>query len=312
VAGALVLAWGVGRALTQTGGGNVPPTAMQPKVAAVVNGEAVTMAELDWALRLAGPSPQQLPEAQQRHHREEALNFLIDQKLMEQFMSKNGPPLNPAEVDAKLAELEAGLKKQGKSMLEFYRDTNQNAEQLHKAIGHSLRWVHYIEQHVSDAELKKYYDEYKDFFDDTTVHAYHIVIRVRPGSPEAERTAARARLAELRRQILEKKIDFAQAARTHSQCISAAQGGDLNFIHRKFEVDDNFAKVAFSLPTDQVSDVVETEYGVHLIKVTERKQGPGSDFAKVKPKVSEVYAADLYLQIVNQQRKSARIERFVQ
>jgi peptidyl-prolyl cis-trans isomerase C len=311
VAGALVLAWGVGGVPAQTGGA-VPATAAHPKAAALVNGEAIPMAELEGALRLAGPTPQQMPEAQQRQLREATLNMLIDQKLWEQFMAKNGPAFNPAEVDAKLAELEAGLKKQGKSLLEFYRDTNQNAEQLRKSIGNHFRWLHYMEQQVSDAELKKYYDEYKDFFDDNQAHAYHIVIRIRPGSPEAEKTAARARLTELRRQILEKKIDFAQAARTHSQCISAAQGGDLNFIHRKFEVDDNFAKVAFSLPLDQVSDVVETEYGLHLIKVTERKPGPGSDFAKTKAKVSEAYTAELYWKIVAEQRKTARIERFVQ
>jgi peptidyl-prolyl cis-trans isomerase C len=288
----------------------VPAPAAQPQPAAVVNGEAITQAELEWALRLPGPSPQQMSEAQQRLHREEVLNFLIDQKLMEQFITKNGPPLSPAEVDAKLAELEAGLKKQGKSLLEFYRETHQSAEQLRKALTLSLRWARYMEQHITDAEVKKYYNEYKDFFDDTKVHVHHIVIRVPHGTPEAEKTAARARLTELRRQIVDKKIDFAQAARTHSQCLSASRGGDLDFIHRKFEVDDNFARTAFSLPVDQVSDVVETEYGLHLIKVSERKPGPPSDFAKIKDKVREVCAADLYLQIAAQQRKTARIERY--
>ena len=74
-------------------------------------------------------------------------------------------------------------------------------------------------------------------------------------------------------------------------------------------MDDTFARVAFALPIDQVSDVVETEYGLHLIKVSERKPGPPSDFARVKDKVREAYAADLSLQIMAQQRKTARIER---
>src|SRR5207253_6703666 len=72
VAGALVLAGGTGRAPAQPAGAAVPAPAAQPKAAAVVNGEAITLDELEWALRLPGPSPQQLSEAQQRLRREEA------------------------------------------------------------------------------------------------------------------------------------------------------------------------------------------------------------------------------------------------
>src|SRR5262245_8896363 len=87
----------------------------QGKMLAVVNGELITSADLDLALRQAGPSPVALTEAQVKQMKMEMFRLLIDAALMRQFVTKYAPPASDADIARKLAELEDGLKKQGKT-----------------------------------------------------------------------------------------------------------------------------------------------------------------------------------------------------
>jgi parvulin-like peptidyl-prolyl isomerase len=119
---------------------------------------------------------------------------------------------------------------------------------------------------------------------------------------------ARAKLADVRAQIVAGKLDFAEAARKFSQCPSASKGGDLGFFPRKWVFEEDFARAAFAVPVGQVSDVVQTEYGLHLIKVTERKAGQPSDYAKIKDSVRDLCMEDLRQQLLAEQRKASRIE----
>src|SRR5262249_56914362 len=103
---------------------------------------------------------------------------------------------------------------------------------------------------------------------------------------------------ELRAQILGDKTDFAAAAKAYSQCPSASDGGDVGTFPRKFVVDENFARAAFALKPGEVSGVVQTDFGLHLIKVTERKPAQPSDFNKIKDDVREIYLDDLRLKLL--------------
>jgi peptidyl-prolyl cis-trans isomerase C len=279
-----------------------------PKPAAVVNGEPVSAAELQAVLKLSGPVAVHLPEGQRRQRQMEALSLLIDNLLMRQFLAKHTPAVPPAEVDKRLAEFEAGLKEQGKGLAEHCHDTHQTVEQLRAGIADHIRWATYVRPKVTDEVVAKYYKDNKDFFDEVTVQASHIVLRVPPTATEADKAAARAKLDDLRAKVVAGTLDFAEAARKHSQDPAAAQGGDLGYFPRKWVFDEAFSRAAFALPVGQVSDVVQTDYGLHLIKVTGRKPGKPSDFAKIKEAVREFCAEDLRQQLLAEQRKAATIE----
>jgi len=220
------------------------------------------------------------------------------------------PPTSPAEVEKKMAELVAGLKqkKPPQSLADFCKESNQTEAQIRTNVANLLQWIAYAQQHVSDADLQRYYNEYRDFFDRVTVRASHIVLRVPPAASEGERGAARAKLTALRAQIVGGKTEFAAAAKAYSQCPSASDGGDVGTFPRKFVVDENFARAAFALKPGEVSGVVQTDFGLHLIKVTERKPGQPSDFNKIKEDVREVYLEDLRQNILAGLRKEAKIE----
>ena len=310
LAGSVVLGCAAGAAPAQ-----VPPTpaAVVPanpaaKPAAMVNGEAIPMADLEAALKRQGPEPTVLPERIKVANRRAALAMLIDETLRHQHLRKVSAPVARGEVEKKMAEMAEILKTQGKTLDEYYKEANQTPDGLRTAIAYELQWTALCNARATDEALLKYYTDNKDFFDGVMVNASHIALRVAPAAPEAEVAAARAKLTTLRAQILEKKVDFAQAAKASSECIdSAAHGGEIGCISRK-GIDEAFARAAFSLQPGQVSDVVQTGFGLHLITVTERKPGAPSDFKTAKEKVRLVFLDELEETILAELRKGARIE----
>jgi parvulin-like peptidyl-prolyl isomerase len=278
------------------------------KPAAIVDGTAITMAEVEGVLKQAGPTATPLTEAQRKQLQVEAVGMLIDDLLMEKFLRKSGPRIDPADVNKKVDELEASLKQQGKTLADFYKESGQSEAQLRTNIANMLQWAAYVKEHLTEADIKRYYDENRDFFDRIAVRASHIVLRVSSSASEGERQQVRGRLQALRQEIVSGKIDFADAAKKCSQCTSAPGGGDIGYFPRKLAVEEAFAKVAFALKVDEVSDVVETDYGMHLIKVTDRKPGQPSEYNKIKDEVRELCIEEMRMTMLAQQRKAAHIE----
>jgi peptidyl-prolyl cis-trans isomerase C len=278
------------------------------KPAATVNGEPIPIAEVEALLKGRGPLPTPPTELQRKQMQIEALGMLIDDLVMQQFLRKHAPKVDPAEFGKRLAELQDGLKKQNKTLQDFCKETGQTEIQVRTNLANMLQWAAYVKDKVADSDVKHYYDENKDFFDQVTVRASHIVIRVPANAPEGERQSALARLQALKQEIVSGKLDFSDAAKKHSQCPSAPGGGDIGYFPRKWVVEEPFARAAFALKVGDVSDVVRTDYGLHLIKTTDRKPGQPSDFAKIKDEVKEIYVEEMRLALVAQQRKASQIE----
>jgi peptidyl-prolyl cis-trans isomerase C len=266
------------------------------------------MAEVESVLKQAGPTATPLTEVQRKQLQVEAVGMLIDDLLMEKFLKKNAPQVHVAEVDKKVAELTASLKQQGKSLADFCKESGQNEAQVRTNMLNMLRWAGYVKEHLSEADVQRYYGESRDFFDRVAVRASHIVLRVPSTASPGEREQIRARLQALRQELVTSKIEFAEAAKKYSQCTSAPNGGDIGYFPRKLAVEEGFAKAAFALKVGEVSDVVETEYGLHLIKVTDRKPGQATDYNKIKDEVRELCIEEMRLAKLAEQRKMAHIE----
>lgn len=278
------------------------------KAVATVNGESITWSQLEPILKHAGPTPPETSDQTRREMHREAVGMLIDDLLVKQFLKKHVPAVPKAEVDKKMSELAEGLKANKKSMTDLCKESGQTEAEIRENIAEVLQWQAYADKQVTEADVKKYYEYNKDFFDRVQVRASHIVIKLTAKSTEAEKTAAAAKLKELRAQLVAGKLDFAAAAKLHSHCPSASNGGDIGAFPRKFVVDEQFARVAFALKPNQISDVVSTEFGLHLIKVTERQAGQPTDYAKIKGDVREVYLEEMRQNILAQLRKNAKIE----
>lgn len=128
---------------------------------------------------------------------------------------------------------------------------------------------------VTEEEMEKYFEENKDdFAQSEEVRASHILV-------EDKETA----------QEVLKKInageDFAELAAEYSTDTSAKEGGDLGFFGTG-EMVEAFEKAAWALDIDQVSDIVETEYGFHIIKVTDKQEAKEAVYEDCKDEIKDV------------------------
>ena len=130
---------------------------------------------------------------------------------------------------------------------------------------------------LSDTDLEKYYQRHIDRFEvPEQVRAAHLLIRVPQGAAEVVKAEKRALIEKLRERA-KKGEDFAVLARTHSEDPgSGAQGGDLGFFARGTMV-PSFENAAFALNVGELSEVVTTDFGYHLIRLNAREE------AQIKP-----------------------------
>jgi peptidyl-prolyl cis-trans isomerase D len=122
---------------------------------------------------------------------------------------------------------------------------------------------------IGDEEVKNYYTSHADRYKEGEMRrASHVLIRVDAGAPEAAVTGAKAKADQLLAQVRKTPADFAKIAKDNSQDPgSAAKGGDLDWFSRGAMV-KAFEDVAFTLKDGQISDVVRSDFGFHIIRVT--------------------------------------------
>ncbi|MBA4065041.1 MAG: hypothetical protein C0501_15270 [Isosphaera sp.] len=281
--------------------------APNPDVAAVVNGAPVTVAELDAALKASLP-PGPITAGQRRHLRAALLDDLIDELLVKQFLAANGPKADPAELDAQMKALVAQLARENRTLADHLKETGRTEAQLRDEWAVRVSLAGYVKGQVTDDQIKAYHAANRDHFDRVEVRVSHVVVRVSRAAPPVERAAAREKLRAVRADLLAGKLDFPAAARKYSQCPTARAGGDLGFVPRRaLPEDEPLAKAAFALKVGEVSDVVETEYGLHLVTATDRKPGTPSVLEKCLSEVLEAYTDDYRAGLVKKLRKDARI-----
>jgi peptidyl-prolyl cis-trans isomerase D len=139
---------------------------------------------------------------------------------------------------------------------------------------------------VSDEELRRYYDENAARFTAAEERrASHILIAADKGAPAAERQKAKARAEELLAEVRKAPGRFAELATKNSQDPgSAAKGGDLDFFGRGAMVKP-FEDAVFAMKQGEISNVIETDFGYHIIQLTGQRGGQKQSFESVRPQI---------------------------
>jgi peptidyl-prolyl cis-trans isomerase C len=165
---------------------------------------------------------------------------------------------------------------------------------------------------VTDKDVEKYYNEHKQEFEKPeTISARHILIAIKPDAKDSEKQDARKKAEGLLDRI-KKGEDFAKLASDYSEDPgSKTRGGDLGTFPRKTMVEE-FEKAAFALKPGEVSGVVETQFGYHIIKVDGKKnpEAPAFDSIKeqVKIKATQVAVQDKLAAFLTKARSAAQVE----
>ena len=290
--------------------------------AAIVNGVVIQEEEVNRGLlyhqqRLLATTGQVIRPEMMTEARKMVLENLIDRELLYQQSQKKGVTIDDAQVNEQLDRLKKQYPNE-QAFKDSMAEDHLSEAAVKSRIKMNLAVQKFVEKEfsgkadVSEAEAKAFYDEHPEYFKEPeTVRASGILIKVDPKSDAAKKEEARKKLEDIQKRV-QKGEDFAILAKDFSQDASAAQGGDLGIIPRG-RMPKTLDDAAFSLKPGEVSNVVETEMGFHLIKVHEKKPEKVVPFKEVEEKIRQhlenqklKQKVDEYL---NEVKKTAKIER---
>lgn len=271
--------------------------------------------------------------------KDRVVNELIVKSLLNEEIEKRGITVSNQDVEDAVKEiidkvgskeqLDALLKQNGISNANFKKDLKEEVKmkKLAKELGSST---------VSDAEAKKFYNEnIAKFKHPDKVRASHILISVNPQEIEevvksdaanknldetaikakvnAEIQAKEAKAKELLSEAKKNPTQFAKLAKENSEDTATAnKGGDLGFFAAK-EMVPEFSKAAFAMKPNTISDKpVKTQFGYHIIMVTDRSAAGQEPFEKVKPSIKAYLENQKQIALIDKLteslKKSAKIE----
>ncbi len=275
-------------------------------MALYVNGEKIADKEIEAEMEKLRPDyervfVEQSPAEQEKQLREWSRENVIEAVLMRQAARNDAEPV-PAEVVEQafqaLVEEQGGMDK----LFENLGTSFESEEQLKKDIEQRLRLERLLAKVNDEAgepnekEIRNYYESHIDKFTfPETVRASHIVKHI---TPDVEPEQARQELDKVLIE-LENGADFIELAQKHSDCPD--RGGDLGFFARGQMV-ERFEDVVFDMQIGDISDVFETEFGIHIATVTDKKPSVPCPIEDVQ---------DVVVRELKQEMQQKAIEKFV-
>jgi peptidyl-prolyl cis-trans isomerase C len=281
-----------------------PVPAQIPDVLAHVNGEDVTKADLDRAVqaleaRAGGPVPAEQRDQVVRG----VLDQLIGYKVLVQETRARKVAVPDADVDARIGQIRGQFPSEAE-FTQMLTQRNLTLEQVKSDARQDMAIAKLIEDEIASKvavkpeQVTDFYAKNPDQFKQgESVRASHILISVPKGADAATKAQARDKAEQVLKEV-KGGGDFAALAKQHSADPgSAAKGGDLGFFQQGQMVGP-FNDAAFSLAPGAISDLVETDFGFHIIKVAEKKEGRTIPLEEVRPQVEQ------YLERLNRQEQT--------
>ena len=264
-----------------------------PDPVAVVDGTEIKKSELteafDAVVAQAGKKSEEISNSQRLDGYTAILNDMVIDKIMAKVSAKQ--EVSAAEVDA---AFDKSVKLQFETvdkMNEELKKNGQSVDKIKTNIRTALQEQKWIEAQiagkdpVTDVEAQEFYDKHPEYFKmPDTVRASHILIAI-PEDAKPEEIAAKEKKAKEIAGKAKNGDDFAKLAKENSEDPGSKDtGGDLDFFSRDRMV-PAFADAAFKMNKGDISDPVKTEFGFHIIKVTDKKESHVVPFAEVKEKI---------------------------
>ena len=262
--------------------------------AAVVNDVRIPISDLDREIQMAMAQYPELRSggdiAALRKMRKEALNDLIDKELVVQEGKKAGFEARDIEIDTEIAKIKQRFSSQDafQQTLEQQKLTEKKLREIVKRALISKKVldikVKPLAKPVANEDIAAFYQENKKLFQE--VQASHILLKVAPDADAEVKADAKSKIQG----ILEKArsgADFAELAKEYSQCPSSLKGGDLGFF-RQGQMVKPFEDAAFSLEKGQISEIVETQFGYHIILAVDTKPKTQAELDKVHETIRKI------------------------
>lgn len=270
-----------------------PVAAQLPEVVARVNGEAINRGDLEGAVtEVEARAGQPMPADQRDRVLRAVLDQLIGYRLLVQESAARKTAVPDADVEARIGQIRSQFPseeifqqqlQQRKMTLEQLRVDTRSSMQITLMLQAELE----AKTAVTPEQVNDFYVKNPTAFQQgERVKASHILVRVQANADPAEREKARAKAAGLLADLKAGK-DFAALAKQYSDDPgSGAQGGDLGYFQRGQMVPP-FEEAAFALPVGQTSELVTSDFGFHIIRVTDRQPGRTQAIDEVRGEIEE-------------------------
>jgi parvulin-like peptidyl-prolyl isomerase len=276
-------------------------------VIATINGEEISRLEFDRRLNVFRRMNQDVTNVVKM----QVVDQLTKKVLLKQFVDKKDISVSKEEVKAELEKITFFLQNnpsnKDKPLEEILETQGSSLSELEEEIGRALALSKYLETAVTDADKKSYFNANKDAFNGARVKASHVLIDTRNMKTDADKEEAK-KMIDIVKIEIDKGADFAEMAKKYSNCPSAEKGGDIGFFQRKGSIVEDFAKVAFAMQVGEISDPVKTQFGYHIIKITEKEEGKEVSYKDVSDMVDFVYMQLKTEEILKDLHDKAEIE----
>ena len=274
-----------------------------PEVIARVNGESVTRKEVeDWVHNLEQRAGGPVPAEQRDRIYRGGIDQIVGYKLLVQEAKARKIDVPDDEVNAKLDE----VKKQFPSediFMQTLIERKLTIDQMKADARRDIAIARLIDAEIASrvalkpTQVEEFYkNNQAQFQQPERVRASHILIRFPEGADAAAKAQAKTKAQKILKEVKAGK-DFAALAKQHSEDGSAQNGGDLGFFPQGQMVGP-FNDAAFRLKPGTTSDLVETEFGYHIIRVAEKQPGRTVPLEEVRPRVEQ------YLQNLNKETET--------
>lgn len=257
-----------------------------------VNGEEITRGEVMEAMsssmqQMAGRVPPEQMQQLQGQMYGQIKQDMINQKLLEAAIAESDVVVSEEDIAEQIEEIRASVP-EGLPLETALTAQGMSMEDLTEGLKEEMVMGKFLETIVADIadateeDAKAFYEENPESFEEAAkVSASHILISFEPEDTEEDKAAKKASLSEIRETIIAEEITFEDAAAEHSGCPSKAEGGSLGTFG-KGQMVPEFEVAVFSQEVDEVGDIVETNFGYHIIRVSERTDDRKMPFDEVK------------------------------
>jgi parvulin-like peptidyl-prolyl isomerase len=316
----IVIAWLLSICLSAT----ASLRAEDSKMVALVNGATILHSDLNRALLryyhpLAVPDETQAPRDTQGAM-EVLLESLIDRELLVQEAQRQDLTVSAARVLRRIEELPDPLKPSAAAASADVDNQAEDGNAFFRYVHEGMLIERLLDKQlpqigaVSEKSALSYYEKHAArFIHPETVHLRHILIKLPPEVSMAERQQAYAKIQAVEQRLVE-GANFTALAIDVSQCPSSARGGDLGYLTRD-QLYPSLAQAAFSLAPGQISRIIESPAGYHLLLVSDRRPARQLPFLMVREALQKQLRSarqqSVARRYLRELRESASIERFL-
>ena len=284
--------------LFMLGGSVVSVEGVVDRIVAVVNQEVITLSELE---KWIEPLQKEITSEDRLHRKEQLQEFrrrileqLIDEKLIDQEVRRFGIKVTNKEIEGVTEEIKRRNGFTQEDMEKALAREDLTVEAFKKQVEKGLQRRKLVQSAVktvskpSEKELREFYQK--------NVDAYRTPVSYRPGHIlfVIPKEATPGEIQEIKKKCqkaldrIRRGEDFRECALIYSEDASAKEGGDLGFF-KKGDLLPVLEKEILRLNVGEVSGIVRTEFGFHIVKLYERKGGDPLPFEEVKEKVETEY-----------------------